>query len=354
MMTPRLPGVACVLVSSALLGCGGATLRPAGPIPRGYREVTAQRWGAAVRFAVPEQWDDAPSRDSADESRPIALARECVWRHGIRAGIGVSERAVGPEETLERIAGAHIDGRIRDRAGDPMILSQRSVSLGGLRALEVEARLPVRQGEGTEASALLIAVRTRATIHDGRMYQVSCESLSQDMERVAPHCRVAFDTFEFRATDAARPREPVRCPPSMEVDVEREQCARGEPDHCRSLADRYREGRGVVADNRQAADFARRAADGFAVLCQQGQLADCNRLGILLTGDFDRPPEYRRAMELYRRACDGGVASACSNIGQLYERGWGVARDLREARRRYHQGCTLGDTWGCDHERQLR
>lgn len=86
----------------------------------------------------------------------------------------------------------------------------------------------------------------------------------------------------------------------------------------------YRQGKGVLRDDREAAHWYRlAAAQGFAVLQYE--------LGVMYSNGQGVPEDHREAVRWYRMAAEQGEADAQLNLGAMYANGEGVPRDYVQA-----------------------
>lgn len=100
-----------------------------------------------------------------------------------------------------------------------------------------------------------------------------------------------------------------------------------EQDHAEAqynLSLMYRSGEGVTKDVAETAKWTRKAAEqGFA-------MAQYN-LGIIYAKGLGLPQDYAKAAKWYRMAAEQSYANAQNNLGSLYARGQGVAKDTVQA-----------------------
>jgi hypothetical protein len=82
--------------------------------------------------------------------------------------------------------------------------------------------------------------------------------------------------------------------------------------------------------------------------CDDGQVAACALLGLMLERGAGVPRDVARAATLYERACEGGEMRGCTNLGLLYESGTDVPRDRERAASLYRTACDAGTPLGCD------
>jgi TPR repeat protein len=61
---------------------------------------------------------------------------------------------------------------------------------------------------------------------------------------------------------------------------------------------------------------------------------------------YQRPVNYKKAMELYQKAAADGDATANWNIARMYEFGFGVPKDFDKARYWYDKATAAGEPRG--------
>ena len=102
-----------------------------------------------------------------------------------------------------------------------------------------------------------------------------------------------------------------------------------------SLGDMYRDGSGVLKDDREAARWYLKAAE-------QGDAAAQVNLGIMYQYGRGVPKDDREAARWYRKAAEQGNAAAQNNLAFMYQYGSGVPKDDREAARWYRKAAEQG------------
>ena len=95
---------------------------------------------------------------------------------------------------------------------------------------------------------------------------------------------------------------------------------KGNPAAQWALGRRYRNGRGVPKDDKQAAKWFRQAAD-------QGDAMAQYTLGYMCENGQGIPQDYRQAAKLFQRAAAQGHADAQSRLGAMYYKGRGVSQN---------------------------
>lgn len=99
--------------------------------------------------------------------------------------------------------------------------------------------------------------------------------------------------------------------------------AKGDPQACFELADRYSTGDGVPTNINQAATLFEQAAKG-------GVASGWFRLGKIYHDGLTGAPDYGRALDYFTTAARAGVAEAQHNIGAMLVSARGVKRDYVE------------------------
>src|SRR5438034_1478830 len=202
---------------------------------------------------------------------------------------------------------------------------------------------------------------------------------------------------------------------AIDVVASAQQCDSGKAVACSQLAAAYKNGAGVRKDVVQSALFyikgcalgdedthdcydagfmlarsektkgdAEKIDAAFAQWvksCGEGNVADCNYVGLINQMGLRRAKNPEKAGAAYEKACDGGIVSACAAaasiyhdleprdapkiarllqkacegnvgwqctlLGHAYEEGEGVTKDLARAARYYQQACDLQSGLGC-------
>jgi hypothetical protein len=84
---------------------------------------------------------------------------------------------------------------------------------------------------------------------------------------------------------------------------------------------------GSAADEAFEARDDRRARELYEPMCDHGDPAACNNLGILHHHGRGGPRDDVRASSLFRRACEGGENAGCLNLADMRRLGLGDAED---------------------------
>ena len=152
----------------------------------------------------------------------------------------------------------------------------------------------------------------------------------------------------------------------------RSAAAAGDAGAAYEIALRFAEGRGVPANQEEAAQwYARAAAKGltmaqfrYASMLEKGRgvkkdlaharqlyLAAANKgnakamhnLAVLYAEGFDGKPDYNSAAHWFRKAADSGVSDSQFNLGVLCARGLGVEKNLAESYKWFALAAARGD-----------
>ncbi len=148
------------------------------------------------------------------------------------------------------------------------------------------------------------------------------------------------------ALGSSLPRDPAVAPPSTSGDklpvaigapALRAAALAGDPSAAYEVAVRFAEGRGVPANNDEAARWFERAA-------KKGLAPAQFRLGALYEKGIGVKKDLAAARDLYRAAADKGHGKAMHNLAVLYAEGINGAADYRSAAGWFHKAAERGIT----------
>lgn len=117
----------------------------------------------------------------------------------------------------------------------------------------------------------------------------------------------------------------------------RKAAEQGDPTAQYNFAQMYKEGRGVPQDDHKAVEWSRKAAD-------QGDSTAQGFLGWLYAEGQGVPQDDRRAVEWYKKAADQGEPVAQRLLGWMYSEGRGVPQDDRRAVEWVRKAAEQGET----------
>ena len=103
---------------------------------------------------------------------------------------------------------------------------------------------------------------------------------------------------------AARAEEGSGCNVPDECE---QQCAKGRPGACTTLADAYFRGNGVRRDQKKAIPL-------FVRACEAGNANACNAAGFAYAGGGGARRDLPRAKRYMKKACDGGSKPSCDDL----------------------------------------
>jgi hypothetical protein len=162
-----------------------------------------------------------------------------------------------------------------------------------------------------------------------------------------------------------------------------EQCGKGNPGSCASIAAMHADGNGAAKDAAKAFTFFKQACDGgemrgcvgqaralvsgsgtgkdakaaqplFTKACAEGVAAGCGGLGALLASGEAGAKDEKAAAAVLQKACDGGDDAGCGLLGDMLLEGRGVAADKTKAGTFLGRACQGGQMGACEKAGRVR
>ena len=258
--------------------------------------------------------------------------------------------------------------------GDPAEIAQLTTNPSALQSAADDDNDDVETTASTPASPLAPALSSPSSIitNPTPMLPIMSSPLAAPALSAPPAPAKSDITGSIASAPQPAPRAAERLPAEIGGQKLRDAALAGNAAAAYEIGVRYAEGRGVAANQEEAARWYERAAGKgvalaqfrYAAMLEKGRgvkkdLAQARRLylaaaskgnakamhnlAVLYAEGIDGKPDYATAAQWFRKAAEHGVADSQYNLGVLTARGLGTAKSLTDSYKWFSLAAAQGD-----------